>query len=453
MMIGQVSLRCALHNYSRLRKLAIHVNRKNDAVREFALSSVVPGMDLLALAGEAACGCFYSFRWSKIVSRRSHSTEKEEQMIEFKEVSKIYPRQTSPAITDLSFAVPEGETCVLIGPSGCGKTTALKMINRLIEPSDGKIFINGGNVLERDPVLLRREIGYVIQQIGLFPHMTIRENIAVVPKLLRWKESRIDQRVDELIEMVGMEPEDYRDRYPRELSGGQRQRIGVARALAADPPVMLMDEPFGAIDPITRDRLQNEFLRLQKHIKKTIMFVTHDIDEAIKMGTMIAILRIGGILAQFDTPANILANPADDFVADFVGADRGLKRLGLVRVGDVMQTDFATLQAHESAAQAAKKMQRRDLDSILVIDEQGKLLGYVTFKAIRANPDKIVGELVHEIAAATEVEATMKDAFSEMLSYGVGYMPVRGEQDKLVGIVTVETAQKLIEKSQDKKLA
>lgn len=371
-------------------------------------------------------------------------------MIEFKNVTKIYPRQTMPAITDLSFEVPGGETCVLIGPSGCGKTTALKMINRLIEPTDGEILVNDENVLVGDPVQLRRHIGYVIQQIGLFPHMTIRDNIAVVPKLLGWKEARIDKRVDELIDMVEMDPADYRNRYPRELSGGQRQRIGVARALAADPPVMLMDEPFGAIDPITRDRLQNEFLRLQKQLQKTIMFVTHDIDEAIKMGTLIVILQTGGILAQFDTPSNILANPADDFVADFVGSDRGLKRLGLVRVGEVMQTDLTTASASEATSVVAEKMLELDLDSILVVNDEGKLVGYVTLKALQDNPNKKTSDVAHEIASTTEAEATMKDAFSEMLSFGVAYMPVLGEGHKLVGVITVDQAQKLVEQNRVK---
>jgi osmoprotectant transport system ATP-binding protein len=211
-------------------------------------------------------------------------------MIELKNVTKFYPGQRQPAVANVTFAVPEGNTCVLIGPSGCGKTTIMKMVNRLIEPTEGIIAVNGNNVREMNAVKLRRTIGYVIQQIGLFPHMTIQQNIAVVPNMLGWKPAKIAQRIDELIELVGMDPPTYGDRYPRELSGGQRQRIGVARALAADPPVMLMDEPFGAVDPITRDRLQNEFLRLQERLHKTIIFVTHDIDEAIKMGDQIVIL-------------------------------------------------------------------------------------------------------------------------------------------------------------------
>jgi osmoprotectant transport system ATP-binding protein len=247
------------------------------------------------------------------------------------------------------------------------------------------------------------------------------------------------------MEIVGMDPAQFLQRYPRELSGGQRQRIGVARALAADPPVMLMDEPFGAIDPITRDRLQNEFLRLQKRLKKTIMFVTHDIDEAIKMGTLLCILEVGGVLQQFDSPANILSEPANDFVADFVGADRGLKRLNLVRVGDVMREDIKVIQYDQPASKAAETMRESDYDSLLVIDDQHKLIGYLTLEAAQKKGNKNVGDLAREVITTTEEEATMKDAFSEMLSFGVAYMPVIGEDMKLKGIVTARDAQKLIE--------
>ena len=229
-------------------------------------------------------------------------------MIEFDGVSKTYAGASEPAVSDLSLIVQEGEICILVGPSGCGKTTSLKMVNRVIEPSGGIISVAGQSVLDQNPVELRRNIGYVIQQIGLFPHQTIGENIATVPKLLRWDAKRVEGRVEELLHLVGLDPEEFRDRYPRELSGGQRQRIGVARALAADPPVMLMDEPFGAVDPITRDRLQNEFLRLQEEIGKTIMFVTHDIDEAIKMGDRIAILNVGGILNSTTRPRSCSTN-------------------------------------------------------------------------------------------------------------------------------------------------
>jgi osmoprotectant transport system ATP-binding protein len=256
-------------------------------------------------------------------------------MIEFRQVSKTYPGSDNPVVRDLSFEVPEGEICVLVGPSGCGKTTTMRMVNRLIEITEGEILIDGEPNTAMSATRLRRKIGYAIQQIGLFPHRTIADNIGTVPHLLGWNKGRIRDRVDELLELVGLSPDEYRDRYPAELSGGQQQRVGVARALAADPPIMLMDEPFGAVDPITRERLQDEFLRIQEDIKKTIVFVTHDIDEAIKMGNKIAILKQGGILAQYDTPETILAYPNSEFVASFVGTDRILKRLSLVRVGDI----------------------------------------------------------------------------------------------------------------------
>jgi osmoprotectant transport system ATP-binding protein len=266
-----------------------------------------------------------------------------------------------------------------------------------------------------------------------------------VPELKGWDKNRTSARIDELLAMVGLEPADFRKRYPRELSGGQRQRVGVARALAADPPVMLMDEPFGAIDPITRDHLQNEFLRLQKRINKTIIFVTHDIDEAIKMGTLIAILQVGGVLQQLDSPSNILAQPANEFVADFVGADRGLKRLNLVRVGSVMHSDI-TLVRHDSAGgQAAELMRKEATDSLLVVDDADQLVGYLPLEAAESEPNKRAGELAREVVTFTAEEATMKDAFSEMLSYGVGYMPVLGDKKKVLGIITATDAQRLIE--------
>ena len=256
-------------------------------------------------------------------------------MIEFRSVSKTYPGSARPVVKDLSFEVLDGEICVLVGPSGCGKTTSMRMINRLIEPSSGQILIDGEPNTAMSGTALRRKIGYAIQQIGLFPHRTIADNIGTVPNLLGWDKGRIKTRADELLELVGLEPGQYRGRYPAELSGGQQQRVGVARALAADPPIMLMDEPFGAVDPINRSRLQDEFLRIQQEIRKTIVFVTHDIDEAIKMGDRIAILKEGGVLAQYDTPEEILTRPASDFVNDFVGKDRILKRLSLLRVGDM----------------------------------------------------------------------------------------------------------------------
>jgi osmoprotectant transport system ATP-binding protein len=250
-------------------------------------------------------------------------------VIHLKALVKQFPGAPRPAIDRLDLEVDAGEVCVLIGPSGCGKTTTMRMVNRLIEPTSGTIEVNGRDVTHIDPVELRRGIGYVIQQIGLFPHMTIAANIATVPRLLGWDDAKTALRVDELLQLIGMEPDAFRDRYPRELSGGQRQRVGVARALAADPPVLLMDEPFGAIDPINRTRVQDEFLKIQRQLRKTVVFVTHDIDEAIKMGDRIALLR-DGHLVQHATPAEMLARPANRFVEDFVGADRALKRLSLI---------------------------------------------------------------------------------------------------------------------------
>jgi osmoprotectant transport system ATP-binding protein len=306
-----------------------------------------------------------------------------------RDVSKRYPNQREPAIADLSLEIPAGEVCVLVGPSGSGKTTAMRLINRMIPLTSGDILLGGESVLKRDPTKLRREIGYVIQQIGLFPHQTVAENIATVPRLLGWDHARIDNRVQELLSLIGMDPAEIGPRYPAQLSGGQRQRIGVARALASDPPLMLMDEPFGAIDPITRSRLQDEFLNLQSQVRKTVVFVTHDIDEAIKMGDKIAILRQGGKLAQYGPPEEILTNPADDFVAEFVGADRALKRLGLSTLADVELV--APNGLRPGANRVALKASVRDaLSQILatggepltVIDEQDHIVGLATLELL-----------------------------------------------------------------------
>ncbi|MEV4799634.1 ATP-binding cassette domain-containing protein [Nonomuraea sp. NPDC049421] len=255
--------------------------------------------------------------------------------IELRSLTKQYPGQAAPAVDNVTLDVPAGELVVFVGPSGCGKTTTMKMINRLVEPTSGEILIGGEDVLGLNPDELRRHVGYAIQQVGLFPHLTVAQNIGLVPKLLGWAPAKVAERVEELLSLVSLDPSAFRDRYPRQLSGGQQQRVGVARALAADPPVMLMDEPFGATDPITREHLQNEFVRLQKQLRKTIIFVTHDFEEAIKLGDRIAILRERSHIAQYDTPANILANPADDYVASFIGQDGTLKRLALLRVEDI----------------------------------------------------------------------------------------------------------------------
>lgn len=364
-------------------------------------------------------------------------------MIELKNVTKIYPGQTKPAVANVTFSVPEGNTCVLIGPSGCGKTTIMKMVNRLIEPSEGILLVDGQDVRQMNPVKLRRTIGYVIQQIGLFPHMTIQQNIAVVPRLLGWKRAKIQQRSDELIDLVGMDPEQYRDRYPRELSGGQRQRIGVARALAADPPVMLMDEPFGAVDPITRDRLQNEFLRLQSQLHKTIVFVTHDIDEAIKMGDQIVILQEGGNIQQIGSPDEVLSRPANDFVADFVGSDRGLKRLSLVRVADVYE-DYPSVQVSESVEIALSRMEQYECNWLMTIDRDGHVRGYLTHEVATRHKERLVEDVMNPMDAYTERQATLRDAFSEMLSNAVRHLAVVDDDDCYTGVITSERVQEIM---------
>ena len=309
--------------------------------------------------------------------------------IVFDNVTKRYAGRSEPAVRNLSLVIPAGEICVLIGPSGGGKTTAMKMVNRLISISEGDITIDGKSVKRMDLTELRRGIGYVIQQIGLFPHMSVGDNIGTVPRLLGWSKQRIRDRAFELLELVGLERDDAK-RYPSQLSGGQRQRVGLARAMAADPPLMLMDEPFGAIDPITRERLQDDFLRLHKEIRKTVIFVTHDIDEAIKMGDRIAILRQGGILAQYETPDEILANPADDFVARFVGADRGLKRLSLRTCGEVELLDLAgerpdglpTATPETSLRDGLSLMLTTGSDRLLVLGDDGTPAGLLTVELV-----------------------------------------------------------------------
>jgi osmoprotectant transport system ATP-binding protein len=305
--------------------------------------------------------------------------------IVFDRVTKRYEGRDQAAVENLSLTIPAGDICVLVGPSGAGKTTAMKLVNRLIELDEGDITIDGTSIRDRDAVELRRGIGYVIQQVGLFPHMTIAENVATVPRLLGWPKKRTRERIAELLELVGLE-QDYAGRYPAQLSGGQRQRVGLARALAVDPPLMLMDEPFGALDPITRDRLQLEFLRLHDEVRKTVIFVTPDIDEAIKLGDRIAILREGGHLAQYDTPDRILAHPADDFVARFVGADRGLKRLALRRLEEIElepldgRPPTAGPQAPGSTTlrDALSLMMSEGADPLVVVDADGTPIGLLS---------------------------------------------------------------------------
>jgi len=302
-------------------------------------------------------------------------------MISLEHVEKRFPGTASAAVGDLTLEIDEGETVALVGPSGCGKTTTLKMINRLIEPTGGRIVLDGTNVLDQDPVQLRRGIGYVIQHTGLLPHRTIRQNIATVPHLVGWDDERVDARVDELLEIFDLDRE-LLDRYPGELSGGQRQRVGVARALAADPPVMLMDEPFAAVDPIVRGRLQDQFLEIQERLRKTIVFVTHDVDEAIKLSDRMAILNIGGVLEQFAPPETVLREPANDFVREFVGAERGLKRLALIKVDDIEVEPGPVVTPRAGADEARRAIDAAGFGWVSVVDE-GELLGWVDRQALQ----------------------------------------------------------------------
>ena len=335
--------------------------------------------------------------------------------LEFRNVSKTYEGSGEPAIQDLSFEVPAGEICVLVGPSGCGKTTAMRLVNRMIEMTSGDILLDGVSVRTRRPAELRREIGYAIQQIGLFPHQTIAENIATVPRVLGWPRERIRARVDELIELIGLDPADTRDRYPAQLSGGQRQRVGVARALAADPPLMLMDEPFGAIDPINRERLQDELLRLQERIRKTIVFVTHDIDEAIKLGDRIAVLKKGGVLAQYATAGRAArCAPADEFVEDFVGADRALKRLALTRAGEV---DLRPVDD--------------GLPFALVRDEAGRPVAWE--RGGERHPVRTV-----------RCDESLRDALSDLLASPVELGAVVDDEGRVKGVLGLEVIHELL---------
>ena len=355
-------------------------------------------------------------------------------------------------MNDLSLTVPAGRICVLVGPSGCGKTTSLKMVNRLIEPTSGRILIDGVDVASREVTELRRGIGYVIQSTGLFPHQTIGDNVAVVPRLLGWAATRQRERTDELLSLVGLDPTRYRDRYPSQLSGGERQRVGVARALAADPPVMLMDEPFGAVDPIVRDRLQNEFLRLQDEIAKTILFVTHDIDEAIKMGDLVAVMQAGGKLAQFGSPSEILAEPASDFVARFVGADRGLKRLSLVRVGDLPPTEAPIVRAGADLAGIPHDLDDDPIGFLLVVDDDDRPIGWVDPVDLPAT-GSLDPELASPMSPLLEPQTTLKDALSMLLGADVQAGIVVDPAGRVIGVVSVEAISEVMRAQRPRRTA
>ncbi|PAY22667.1 ABC transporter [Dietzia natronolimnaea] len=330
------------------------------------------------------------------------------------DVTKIYPGQERPAVDHVSLELPAGRTTVFVGPSGCGKTTTMRMINRLIEPSSGTITIDGQDNRTLDADTLRRHIGYAIQASGLFPHMTVAQNVGTVPRLLKWRKSRISDRVDQMLELVGLDPADYRDRYPAQLSGGQQQRVGVARALAADPPVLLMDEPFGAVDPITRASLQDELIRLQEELHKTIVFVTHDFNEAVRLGDRIAVLGPGSSVLQFDTPEAILANPADETVAGFIGDDAALKTLTLRRVGDVDLGRATTARESEAPADFAARVRGADDEWAVVLDDSGRPLRWVRGDLVAGMPDLRSGG--QPVTGTVTVDSTLQEALDGLLS-------------------------------------
>ncbi|MFF4230284.1 betaine/proline/choline family ABC transporter ATP-binding protein [Streptomyces sp. NPDC001820] len=358
--------------------------------------------------------------------------------IQLENLTKRYPGSPSPAVDDVSLEIKPGETVILVGPSGCGKSTTLRMINRLIEPTSGRIRIDEEDVTDIDPVGLRRKIGYAIQASGLFPHMTVAENIALVPKMVGWSKSRVKDRVEEMLDLVGLDPREFHGRYPRQLSGGQQQRVGVARALAADPPVLLMDEPFGAVDPITRDHLQDELIRLQRELHKTIVFVTHDFDEAIKLGDRIAVLRERSHIAQFDTPEAILTNPADDFVSGFVGAGAALKRLNLTRVRDVGIADFPTVSVDDPIESIFNKLREGPYNEVLMLDRRNrpyKWLRRGDLMRAKGSPAR-AGQLVHDTVTR---DATLHDALEAVLIDSSGRVAVTGRRGEFIGVVDMET--------------
>ncbi|WP_446664159.1 ABC transporter ATP-binding protein [Flexivirga sp. B27] len=359
-------------------------------------------------------------------------------------VSKIYRGQKVPAVDNISLTVPAGEIAMFVGPSGCGKTTTLKMINRLIEPSSGTISIGGEDIRSKKVDELRRTIGYVIQGGSLFPHMSVSKNIAIVPKLLGWDSSRIKARVDELLDLVGLDPAKYRDRYPRELSGGQQQRVGVARGLAADPPVILMDEPFGAVDPITRQRLQDELLSIQRELRKTIVCVTHDIDEAIKLGDRVLILQEGAHIAQYDTPEMVLSNPANDFAQDFVGAGSALKRLSLARISDLDLKSPTTATVGEKTDEVTKRAQAAGDRSVIVLDSRNRPLGWPWLRQLKGGTIVDPGQDLVNL----DSRATLNDALDTMLVSGHGGAVVTGDRDTYLGVVDFKTVTDYIEAMQ-----
>ena len=353
-------------------------------------------------------------------------------MIRLEHVSKIFSDGTE-AVKDLSLEIAEGEFCVFLGPSGCGKTTSLKMINRLIPITSGQIYIDGVDTQQKNVNELRRDIGYAIQNIGLFPHLTVAQNISTVPMLKHWPRDQQRERARELLELVGMPPETFIDRYPSELSGGQQQRVGVARCLGADPPILLMDEPFGAIDPITRHKLQEEFLKIQERLQKTIAFVTHDIDEAIKMGDTVALMKDGELI-QYADPATLLAEPKDRFVRDFVGADRVLKGLRLLRARDVMRTPKLAIQLDESVERAIQILDERDRGWMPALERDGRFIGWIEREDLESASS--LAEALTPAVSTAAPRTPLNEALSMMLGSATGAVAVLDDTEQLVGLLS-----------------
>ncbi len=356
-------------------------------------------------------------------------------MIEFKNITKSFKSRV--ILDKINLNINKGELIVLIGPSGCGKTTTLKMINKLIAPTSGQIYINGKAIADENTIELRRNMGYVIQQTGLFPHMTVEENIGLIPTLERWPEDKVREKTVELMKMVGMEPEEYMDRYPGELSGGQQQRIGVARAFATNPDIILMDEPFSALDPITRNQLQDELYNLQQELKKTIVFVTHDMDEAIKLGDRICIMKDGAIL-QFDTPENILKSPAHGFVEEFIGKNRIWKQPEFIKAKDIMIENPITASGTRTVLHGIEIMVSNKVDSVLIVDKERKLEGIITLKNIRKDQDRTskLADIMERNIVTVKAEDNIVDILVIMNMNDVGYIPVVDEKSKLAGLIT-----------------
>jgi osmoprotectant transport system ATP-binding protein len=367
----------------------------------------------------------------------------EDFMIRLQGVGKTYPGGTV-AVRQLDLDIPRGELVTLVGPSGCGKSTTLKMINRLIEPTTGRIELDGEDVTHINPVRLRRRIGYVIQQVGLFPHQTVRANVATLPKLLGWERKKTNARVDELLSTMGLEPSEFADRYPSQLSGGQRQRVGVARALAADPDVLLMDEPFGAVDPVVRARLQDQFLAIHEELAKTVVFVTHDIEEAVRLGDRVAVFEPGGRLAQFDTPARVLGGPADDFVAEFVGADRGLRRLAVTPIAEIDLELPPVVHEGDSLTEAQATMAGRGVRWSVVLDSQENLRGWVSLE--RSAGSGLVRDRAERMDAWVNEDASLKDALATMLQWDAGWVAVL-DGDRFLGVLTPGTLHEALRRS------